>query len=122
LTLSVTDGTTKLLSKTFTTLASAQSYFADNALSLGTLAGTLNLTISTTLTATSAEGISTDYVIGSAAATTAAMTAALERANAALQAAAREGSWRGLSGTLDRPASAAQQWRQRLIQSRLPRR
>jgi hypothetical protein len=109
-----------LLSKTFTTLASAQSYFADDALSLGTLAGSVNLTISTALTATSAQGVSTDYVIGSAAAPHAALTAALAKTNDALQAALRDGYMRR-SGDFGRAASTPREWRQRLIESQLRR-
>jgi hypothetical protein len=126
LTVTVTDRKTTLLTKTFTTLASAQSYFADDALSLGTLSGNVNLTISTTLTATAAEGVSTDYVIGSAAAPTEALSAALVKTNAALQAAATAASMGRSSsprwGALDRPVSATQQWRERLVQSQLPKR
>jgi hypothetical protein len=51
------------------------------------------LTISTTLTATSAAGVSTDYVVGSAVASAAALRSSLSTANAALLAAAR-GGWR----------------------------
>jgi hypothetical protein len=92
---------------------------------LGTLSGNVNLTISTTLTATAADGVSTDYVIGSAAAPTEALSAVLVKTNAAFQAAAdAAGTGRSVSPRLglDRRAAATQQWRERLVQSQLPKR
>jgi hypothetical protein len=68
LALTVTNGSTTLLSKTFSTLSAAQSYFTDDPISLGTLTGNLNLTVTTKLTATGSNGVATDFLIGSAAA------------------------------------------------------
>jgi hypothetical protein len=67
MTLTVTNGTTTLLSKTFTTAATAQTYFADDPVAVGTLSGTVDLTVTTSLTANSATGVSEDLLLGSVA-------------------------------------------------------
>ncbi|WP_170201209.1 hypothetical protein, partial [Ideonella azotifigens] len=63
---SVVSGATTLISTSFTTLASAQTYFTDHPLSLGTfVAGANNLVISFSLTAAAAKGADIGYVLSS---------------------------------------------------------
>jgi hypothetical protein len=48
---------------TFTTLASAQAFFNDHAISLGSLSGSVTLTETLTVTETAAGGVGISYVV-----------------------------------------------------------
>ena len=63
---SVKNGSTTLVNDTFTSLASAQTFFTDHALSLGTFqAGSANLVVDFNLTASSAKGADVSYLLSS---------------------------------------------------------
>ncbi|WP_141288323.1 hypothetical protein [Ideonella azotifigens] len=65
---SVVSGATTLVSTSFTTLASAQTYFTDHPLSLGSFtAGANNLVLSFSLTASAAKGADIGYVLSAKA-------------------------------------------------------
>ncbi len=74
------DGSTTLLSRGFTSLSAAQKFFADDPLSLGTLSGNVDLTISYKLTATAPEGAGISYVLADHAGTATVAKAATQPA------------------------------------------
>src|SRR5208337_4235632 len=63
LTFTVLNGATSLVSKTFTTLASAQTYFDDDPVSLGKLTGAVSLKETLSVTETAAGGVGVSYVV-----------------------------------------------------------
>ncbi len=87
LSFTVTDGSTTLLTKSFTSLTSAKTYFTDDPVSLGSLSGKANLTVSYKLTADAAEGTGITYVVGDAPQTTGAVGAATGGGAASQEAA-----------------------------------
>jgi hypothetical protein len=58
------NGSTALLSNTFTSLSSAQAFFTDNSYSLGVLNGDVDLTLIYSLTSNSDAGANISYIIG----------------------------------------------------------
>jgi hypothetical protein len=73
LTFTVTDGTTSLLTKTFTSLSAAQTYFTDDPVSLGDITGAVDLKLTYTLTAAAAQGAGISYLIADAPVTAASV-------------------------------------------------
>jgi len=63
LTFTVQNGATSLLSKTFTTLAAAQTYFNDDPLALGNLVGAVSLKETLSVTEKAAGGVGVSYVV-----------------------------------------------------------
>jgi hypothetical protein len=63
LTFSVTEGSTTLLTKTFTTLSSAETYFTDDPVALGNLTGSADLTLNFKLTASTPKGAGISYLV-----------------------------------------------------------
>jgi hypothetical protein len=63
LTFTVTEGATTLLTKTFTSLSSAQTYFTDDPVALGNLTGATDLTLNYKLTASTPEGAGISYLV-----------------------------------------------------------
>jgi hypothetical protein len=63
LTFTVAEGSTTLLSKSFTSLSSAETYFTDDPVSLGNITGAVDLTLTFSLTASTAEGAGISYVV-----------------------------------------------------------
>ncbi len=64
---SVSNFGTLLVSESFTSLASADAYFIDHALSLGMFSGSVNLMLSFTLTGMDAQGADFSYLVASGA-------------------------------------------------------
>jgi hypothetical protein len=63
LTFTVAEGATNLLTKTFTSLSAAQTYFTDDPVSLGNITGAVDLKLSYTLTAAAAQGAGISYLV-----------------------------------------------------------
>jgi hypothetical protein len=63
LTFTVKEGAATLLAEAFTTLSAAQTYFTDDAISLGKITGAVDLTFSYSLTASLAMGAGISYVV-----------------------------------------------------------
>jgi hypothetical protein len=59
----VSEGQKTLVTDTFTSLSAAETNFTDDAMPLGKMKGAVDLTISLSLTATSAEGAGISYVL-----------------------------------------------------------
>jgi hypothetical protein len=74
LSFSVTEGATTLLSKSFTSLSAAQTYFTDDPVSLGDLSGAVDLKLTFKLTASAVEGAGISYLVADAPASTAVTT------------------------------------------------
>jgi hypothetical protein len=66
LSFTVKDGAATLLSHGFSSLSAAEKYFTDDPLSLGTLSGNVDLTITYKLTAKTPEGAGISYVLADA--------------------------------------------------------
>jgi len=66
LTFTVAEGATTLLTKTFTTLSAAQTYFSDDPVSLGDITGAVDLKLTYKLTANAAEGAGISYLVADA--------------------------------------------------------
>jgi hypothetical protein len=79
LTFTVKEGTTSLLTKTFTSLSAAQSYFTDDPVSLGDITGTTDLILSYKLTAAVPEGAGISYLLADAPVTADVAAAPSER-------------------------------------------
>jgi hypothetical protein len=66
LSFTVTEGTSTLLSKSFTSLSTAETYFTDDPVSLGDLSGAVALKLTFKLTASTAEGAGISYLVADA--------------------------------------------------------
>jgi hypothetical protein len=66
LTFTVAEGATSLLTKTFTSLSAAQTYFTDDPVSLGHITGSTDLILTYKLTATAPEGAGISYLLADA--------------------------------------------------------
>jgi hypothetical protein len=66
LTFTVAEGGSALLTKTFTSLSAAQTYFSDDPVSLGDITGPIDLKLTYKLTGAAAEGAGISYVVADA--------------------------------------------------------
>ena len=109
LTFTVQNGATSLVSKTFTTLTAAQTYFNDDPLALGNLVGAVSLKETISVTEKTAGGIGVSYVVADPLVVAAPLTSSAAHL-ASLRAAVGPHAWT-LAESDRRYASAAALWR-----------
>ena len=109
LTFTVQNGATSLLSKTFTSLTAAQTYFNDDPLALGNLVGAVSLKETISVTEKTAGGIGVSYVVADPLVVAAPLTSSAARL-ASLRAALGPQAW-GWAESDRRSALTAAIWR-----------